>query len=681
MKKIRTIRMRTLLSILPAAIMLLIILSFSSYFISKNLINNEINYKMEYKAEQLKSDIESKLTSHSRVAETLAKTVEVAGTTLTKDQYKDIVEKFTGVNSDTLGTGVWFEPNKYREDIKYFGPYAYKDKDKIVYTDEYSVDSYDYPSKDWYKAARDSGQNIVWTTPYVDDVTKITMVTAASPFYDDNKNFLGATTADINLTNLQDIVNKLKFGKTGNAFLITQGGTYIAGVKSNQIMKLNISKDPKFASISSAILKNHNGNGNYKDGKDSRRIYYKEISGTNWILGITVSNAELFKDITSLMAALAAISIIMIVLISLAVTRYSSYITKSIAQVNNLSAVVSQGDLTQSLKVKSSDELGQMADNLNNMSSKLRDTFKSISGSLDNIVGTSEELTASAEQTQTAAEQIANLMQDMSGGAESNAKNTEDISKVVLNINDGIGEITGKIDLTTSLSVETSKLAQNDNAAMLKLVEHMNDISSKVSESSNIVNTLGTKSAQINDIVTIIDSISSQTNLLALNANIEAARAGEAGKGFAVVANEVRKLAEQSKDASDRIGKLIAEIQNDIKNGISAMDAENAAVSKGKLIANDASKSFKKIVESFNTVSMQMESVSKTIQNLNESSHNMVGSVKSISDISKKSSDNIQNVAASSEEQTALMKQVAEAADGLTKIVIELQESISKFKL
>lgn len=681
MKKIRTIRMRTLLSILPAAIILLIILSFSSYFISKNLINNEINYKMEYKAEQLKSDIEGKLTSHSRVAETLAKTVEVVGTTITKDQYKDIVEKFTGVNSDTLGTGVWFEPNKYREDIKYFGPYAYKDKDKIVYTDEYAVDSYDYPSKDWYKAARDSGQNIVWTTPYVDDVTKITMVTAASPFYDDNKNFLGVTTADINLTNLQDIVNKLKFGKTGNAFLITQGGTYIAGVKSDQIMKLNISKDPKFASISSNILKNHNGNSNYKDGKDSRRIYYKEISGTNWILGITVSNAELFKDITSLMAALAAISIIMIVLISFAVTRYSSYITKSIAQVNNLSAVVSQGDLTQSLKVKSSDELGQMADNLNNMSSKLRDTFKSISGSLDNIVGTSEELTASAEQTQTAAEQIANLMQDMSGGAESNAKNTEDISKVVLNINDGIGEITGKIDSTTSLSVKTSKLAQNDNAAMSKLVDHMNDISSKVSESSNIVNTLGTKSAQINDIVTIIDSISSQTNLLALNANIEAARAGEAGKGFAVVANEVRKLAEQSKDASDRIGKLIAEIQNDIKNGISAMDAENAAVSKGKLIANAASKSFKKIVESFNTVSTQMESVSKTIQNLNESSHNMVGSVESISDISKKSSDNIQNVAASSEEQTALMKQVAEAADGLTKIVVDLQESISKFKL
>jgi methyl-accepting chemotaxis protein len=681
MKQFKTIRMRTLISILPSTIILLGVLSFSSYFISKNIINQEINNKMEYKVNELGSNIENKLIAHSRIAETLARTVEASGITMTKDEYKDIVQRFPSINPDTLGVGVWFEPNKYKNDVKFFGPYAYKDKDKIVYTEDYATDSYNYPSQEWYKAAKDTKQKLVWSPPYFDDATKITMVTTAAPFYDKDKNFLGTTTADINLTSLQDIVNKLSFGKTGNAFLITEDGTYIAGVKADQIMKLKITEDPRFSSISSSILKNLNGNATYKDGKDSRVVYYKQIADTKWILGITVSNSELFEQLSKLMLALIVISLILIVLISIAIINYSNYITKNIAKVNNLSSIVCAGDLTHSVEIKSSDELGQMGNNLNTMASKLRSTFTAISNSLDNIVGTSEELTASAEQTQTAAEQVAELMQEMSAGADSNAENTEEISMVVSKINTGIGEITEKVNSTTSLSVEASKLAENGNAVISKLIDHMTNISNKVSQSTDIVNLLGTKSTQIDSIITLINSISEQTNLLALNAAIEAARAGEQGKGFAVVAEEVRKLAEQSGTAAGEISKLITEIQKDIKEGIYAMTAGNTAVAEGKTMVNTAGASFKNIVNSFNTVSEQMKLVSLTIQNLYDNSNNMVSSIQSISNVSKESAGNIQNVAASSEEQTALMKQVADAAQGLTEIVMELQTNISNFKL
>jgi methyl-accepting chemotaxis protein len=681
MKQFKTIRTRTLISILPSTIILLCVLSFSSYFISKNIINQEINNKMEYKVNELSSNIESKLIAHSRIAETLARTVEASGNSMTKDQYKAIVQSFPSINPDTLGTGVWFEPNKYKNDIKYFGPYAYKDNGKIVYTEEYATDSYNYPSQDWYKLAKTTNQNVVWSSPYVDDVTKITMVTTAAPFYDKDKNFLGTTTADINLTSLQDIVNKLSFGKTGNAFLVTEDGTYIAGTKADQIMKMKITDDPRFFSIGSNIIKNHNGNAVYKDGKDSRVVYYKQIPDTKWIMGITVSNSELLGQLNKLMLALIAISLILIVLISIAIINYSNYITKNIAKVNYLSSIVSAGDLTHSVEIKSSDELGQMANNLNTMASKLRSTFKSISNSIDNIVGTSEELTASAEQTQNAAEQVAEIMQEMSAGADSNAKNTEEISTVVSKINADIGEITEKVNSTTSLSLETSKLAKNSNAVISKLIDHMANISNKVSQSTDIVNVLGTKSTQIDSIITLINSISQQTNLLALNAAIEAARAGEQGKGFAVVAEEVRKLAEQSRTASGEISKLITEIQKEIKEGISAMTAGNAAVAEGETMVSTVGTSFKNIVDSFNTVSEQMKSVSLTIQDLYDNSHNMVSSIQSISNVSKESADNIQNVAAGSEEQTAIMKQVADSAQNLTKNVTELQTSISNFKL
>lgn len=681
MNKFKTIRMRTLISMLPSTLILLCILSFCSYFISKDIINREINDKMEYKLNELSLNLENKLIAHSRIAETLARTIEATGTTMTKEEYKDIVQRYCNINSDTLGAGVWFEPNKYRSDIKFFGPYAYKEKDKIVYTDDYSSEDYNYPEQEWYKSAKNIENKIVWSPPYIDEVTKITMLTTTAPFFDENKRFLGVTTADINLTSLQEIINKLSFGKTGSAFLITEDGTYIAGVQADQIMKLKIGEDSRFSSISSSILRNLNGNATYNDGKDSRVVYYKQIGSTKWILGITISNSELFGQLNHLMITLIIISLILIVLIAIAIIRYSNYITKNVVKVNYLSSIICSGDLTHSLEIKTSDELGQMAGNLNKMASNLRSTFGAISRSLDNIVGTSEELTASAEQTQTTAEHVAELMQEMSAGADLNAKNTEDISRVVSKINFGIGEIKERVNSTTKLSVETSKLAENGNDIIARLIEHMTNISYNVSASAEIINVLGTKSTQIDSIVTLINSISEQTNLLALNAAIEAARAGEQGKGFAVVAEEVRKLAEQSQAASGEISKLIGEIQKDIKNGVSAMTIGNAAVLEGKNMVSIAETSFKDILDSFNSVSEQMKSVSLTIETLYNASLDMGESIQSISKISKNSANNIESVAASSEEQTALMKQVAEAAQNLTEIVVELQTSISNFKL
>ena len=229
MIKIKSVRMRTLVSILPVTIILLIILSVSSYFAGKSIISKEIDSKINYKMNELKLSIDNRLNSHGRIAQTLARTVEVSDTSFTNVQYENLVEKFTAINGDTLGAGIWFEPNKYKSDINFYGPYAYKDSGKVVYTEDYMKEDYNYPSKDWYKAAKETKNPVAWTAPYYDETTKLTMVTAAAPFYDKTGNFIGTTTADIDLTSLQKIINDLKLGDTGKAFLLTSDGSYIAG--------------------------------------------------------------------------------------------------------------------------------------------------------------------------------------------------------------------------------------------------------------------------------------------------------------------------------------------------------------------------------------------------------------------------------------------------------------------
>jgi len=189
MLKIRSVRMRTIISILPITIILLLILSISSYFVGKSIISKEIDTKINYKMNELNLSINNRIDSHGRIAETLARTVEVSGTSFTSSQYENLVEKYAAINNDTLGAGIWFETNKYKSDIKFYGPYAYKDSGKVVYTKDYMKDDYNYPSQDWYTAAKGIKNKVAWTAPYYDDTTKLTMLTAAAPFYDKIGNF------------------------------------------------------------------------------------------------------------------------------------------------------------------------------------------------------------------------------------------------------------------------------------------------------------------------------------------------------------------------------------------------------------------------------------------------------------------------------------------------------------
>lgn len=681
MVKIKSIKVRTLLSVLPVTIALLIVLVISSYYVSKNMLSKQIDSKIKNNANELKVSVDSKLQSHAMVAKTLAKAVETNGSNMSQDDYKNLLSKYILLNHDTMGAGVWYEPSKYKSDIKYFGPYVYKQGNKTEYTDEYMSEDYAYPNQDWYKNGKNSNGEVSWTTPYYDKSTNMTMLTTTVPFYDGNNNFMGETTADINLNDLQSIMNGLKIGQSGKAFLLTKDGYYIAGVDKSDIMKKNVKNDSKFSGISKSLLSGKSGNGYYYDGNDKRVIYYIPIGETNWVLAITMSQSEIYAPLRSLLTTLIILGLIMLALISAAIIVYSNYITKSVSEVNKLSATISGGDLTQSIDVKSEDELGQMTENLNVMSQNLRNVFKSFLNSLDNIVGTSEELTASAGQTESAAGQVADSMQDISDQVNSQADNTKQISSEVEEINRSIKNIKDNMSETSSLSASASTSAKNGDQIIKNAIEQIKEITTSVNETTGIVNELDDKSKKINDIISIINDIAEQTNLLALNASIEAARAGEAGKGFAVVADEVAKLANESSKSAEEIGKLIHEIQVKITNTVEFMGKETAAVKKGNELVENAGKSFYEIVNSVNDVSSKISEMVNEVDAIYGNSNGMTDNVMNISSSANKTSDHIQNVAAASEEQSALMKQISEAAEGLTKIVVELQEHISKYKI
>lgn len=209
----------------------------------------------------------------------------------------------------------------------------------------------------------------------------------------------------------------------------------------------------------------------------------------------------------------------------------------------------------------------------------------------------------------------------------------------------------------------------------------MNKIREVVASSADVVNELGEASKEIGQIVDQVSAIAAQTNLLALNAAIEAARAGEHGRGFAVVAEEVRKLAEESLAAVDKINNMITTIQTKTLDAVSAMQAGSGEAAKGADIVRETGASFGNIMKINGEVANQVKEIARTTEEAARSSTEVVDAVKTVDESAKKISDRTQTASAATEEQSASTEEIASSSRSLAEIAQNLNTAVGKFKV
>ena len=230
-------------------------------------------------------------------------------------------------------------------------------------------------------------------------------------------------------------------------------------------------------------------------------------------------------------------------------------------------------------------------------------------------------------------------------------------------------------------SHETTKEANEGNEAIQKVIYQMDKIHESVDNTSNVLQQLADRSKEIGSILEVITGISDQTNLLALNASIEAARAGEHGKGFAVVANEVKKLAEQSKESADQISTLIQEIQAETVRAVNVMKKGTNEVAVGISVVQETGDGFKRIQKSVKQVALQIKEMASVTEEISANVEQVNASMEQVDDIAKQSSTSTQSVAASSEEQLASMEEITSSSSSLAKMSEELLQQIRKFNI
>jgi methyl-accepting chemotaxis protein len=679
---ISSVRGKTLVTILPLIVLTLVVMTAISYKYSEALLNNEIQNKMSAKLGGTINDIEKQLSEHSTLVQGLVSVVESSGTSLNTAQYTSLLEKTVAASNVTFGAGVWYDPFIYKSDLKYFGPYAYKDKDKVVFTEEYANEKYDYPNQDWYKIGKNTKQKSVWTDPYYDDTTKVTMLTNTAPFYDDQGKFAGVVTGDLDFITLQKLISDIHLNFKADIFLLSKDGQYLSNPDQAKIMKGKITEDPNksLSEAAKVMFNGQEGMFTYSRG-GLRRVYYAPVPGFGWTLAIDVSETDLFAPLYALLYRMILVFVLAIVVVGTVLMLYSRYIVTNITLVNQFATAIVQGDLSRSIVVRSKDEFGQMTENLNAMIKNFKGIIEGIVYSSQHLASSAEELTASADEGSRTTDQIVLSIQEVSNGVRQKLTSVDDTASSAQLVSEHMHSITQDIHLVTAGSVTTAEKAATGNNVVKKAVDEMQAISSKVAEAADVVNSLGIKSGEIGEIVALITNIAAQTNLLALNAAIEAARAGEQGRGFAVVADEVRKLAEQSSEAAGKISELVGEIQKETTKAVKTMNDGTVAVQDGITMVNSAGGAFQDILQGVTDFSKQAQAVADVVEKVGVSTDTIVSSIMEVANIPKEIAGSLESVAAGAEEQSASMEEIRKAATSLAQMATDFQGSVTMFKL
>jgi len=360
------------------------------------------------------------------------------------------------------------------------------------------------------------------------------------------------------------------------------------------------------------------------------------------------------------------------------------FIHISIKPLNDLSLVASQaanGDLSNTIKVKAHDEVGEVSTSFNDMIMSLRLMITDINKiSLDVFEATSN-LSSTADQVTEVTEQIALATQEVAQGAESQVQTIND---TVENLNDVLANVEMVQSASSSVAEDSEKNFTTVQDAQQK-VEHMASqmvkIQTSVKGASTQMQEMGDIANQIGSIIDIINGIAEQTNLLALNASIEAARAGEHGRGFAVVADEIRKLAEESRNSTENIRILIEKTQDSSSQALKAISEGSNESQRGSELLQEVSASFNDIEQGVTTTKESMFELKIKTDRITEAIDHVKTQISRVEEASETSASNSEEVAASTQEQTASVEEIARTIQGLEDMMSQLKNSVGEFRI
>ena len=388
--------------------------------------------------------------------------------------------------------------------------------------------------------------------------------------------------------------------------------------------------------------------------------------------------AEITRKHSSLIVQTIIIAAGVILLTALLFYRFSRNLRLILQKLSESINFIRNGNLTKKVGIKGDNEISSIAEMINSILDIFVLLIRDIKKLASDASSVKEESDAAAYETGTSIKEITGNIANI----------TELISQLVTGINNVKGststissnietlamEIDGQSAAVTesSAAIEEISASINNIAATLSKRDKVNsdlvDLTvkggEKMDETSMLINDNNNDIANILEIVSIINNISSQTNLLSMNASIEAAHAGDAGKGFAVVADEIRKLADNTKENAAIIKKSIKTLADRIK--------------KILIVQVESSGYFKQIESETRTSSLAMSEITMTMKELTSGSAEITHAMGDLSSITSDIQGKSSNIKESAGNITTSIESIHNIGDIIKERISQINSSISE---
>jgi len=621
------------------------------------MINDNLAYTTKELGIGLSQKIDGFIVEHKSLLEGLASTNDLR--LYNNEDQKELLKEINKKHSDFALVFV--------TDVK--GKQVARSDDKNQFDD--------MSDRDYFKASSTTKKTSI-SDVLISKTTGKPAIVIAVPIFGAQGEFQGILGATLDLASVEDMRNKITIGTTGYAFITDSKGQVLAHPdKTMAEERTNVSDIP----IVKKALEGEVGAETYEYKGEQTFGSYSVVPTTGWTVVVRQTHADAFSSVSKTQIKMISISICILVISIIIGLILSKSMIKPLLILREAAKQLAQGDLTYDFKINTGDEVGELSESFKEMRESLKVLVQQISLASNNVETSSKDVLESSKQARFISSQIAEATTQLALGSDEQTRSVQNTLGSVNRIVESIEEIANNSNHSFESSAKAEELIKNGVEIVKAQDTKMEESNNAVGQVSQVIFTLNDKTIQIGQIIEVIEAIAEQTNLLALNAAIEAARAGEQGKGFAVVADEVKKLAEGSKESIERIQTIIKDIRSTTNTAVDSVKKATDAIGKQNEAVQNTSKIFKDILGIVDIITNEIQEISHSTDSVKHAGETIQEDMERILAVSEETAASTEEVTASTEEQTAYSEDIVREVEKLNTLAGELKTYTQKFKV